>query len=487
MKPFSKLLLLSISVVALTWLYSCEKETHVNVQSVTLDKTELSMVIGDKQSIVPTILPDRASNKGVTWESSNPEIASIKGIGNKGEVTSIKEGEAVITVITLDGNKTATCKVVVSPMIINIERITIIESELLIGMGDKTKLEVIISPTNATNKNIIWTSDNIDIATVNEEGVVEGISIGETIITARSEDGGKKASCKVTVSGKDEVSEVKLNIEEIQLLPNDTRQLTATVLPESTSNKNVIWTTDNERVATVSNSGLVTAISLGEAKITATTEVGEKTATCKVNVVNEIIAINLLNTEYEDYSFERTTTNKSWPPFGGTWGGSDIAGIGKFGSNSTAIRVIPESAPEPRVPRTGVSYLFLRMRDNETTESLDWLWRKISNLTPGASYTFSFWYKTPPGSALNQTGEIKLGAVIEEIDVATLANALSPVVSFGYIEPSSEGAGDGSADVHKEVRYTFTMPSGQTEVYISWIRNGNQQPYIDDMSLVRNN
>ena len=85
--------------------------------------------------------------------------------------------------------------------------------------------------------------------------------------------------------------------------------------------------------------------------------------------------VNLLDTPEEDYSFERITTNKFWPALG-EWGGSNTEGIGKFGANNTAIRV---SAGSP-TPRTGASYLFLRMRDNEQATSLNWLWRKLSGL-----------------------------------------------------------------------------------------------------------
>ena len=189
--------------------------------------------------------------------------------------------------------------------------------------------------------------------------------------------------------------------------------------------------------------------------------------------------VNLLDTPEEDYSFERITTNKYWPALG-EWGGSDTESIGKFGGSATAIRV---SAGSP-TPRTGASYLFLRMRDGEQANSLDWLWRKLKGLTPGKSYTFSFWYKTPPGDALPQTGNIRLGAVIDAADIATLSNPLAPEVTFGYVA-ASDGV-QSSSDEHKKVSYTFTVPAGKTEVYIVWRRNGNQQPFLDDMSLVLN-
>ena len=189
--------------------------------------------------------------------------------------------------------------------------------------------------------------------------------------------------------------------------------------------------------------------------------------------------MNLLDTPEEDYSFERITTNKFWPALG-EWGGSNTEGIGKFGANNTAIRV---SAGSP-TPRTGASYLFLRMRDNEQATSLNWLWRKLSGLIPGKSYTFSFWYKTPPEKDMVQTGNIRLGAVVDAADISNLSNPLAPEVTFGYV-----AASDGvlsSSDEHKKVSYTFTMPVGKTEVYIVWRRNGHQQPFLDDMSLVLN-
>lgn len=216
-----------------------------------------------------------------------------------------------------------------------------------------------------------------------------------------------------------------------------------------------------------------------EGIITITAE-GGVSESIKISQLTKAMAgMNLLDTEEEDYSFERITTNKYWPALG-EWGGSNAVGIGKFGANSTAIRVAASA-----IPRTGQSYLFLRMRNGETAESLDWLWRKFKDLIPGQEYTFSFWYKTPANtSAFMQTGNIRLGAVVNEADIATLNNPLSEEVTFGYI---ADGEGEaGSANEHKKVSYTFTMPEGKTEVYIVWHRNGNQQPYLDDFSLVMN-
>ena len=215
-----------------------------------------------------------------------------------------------------------------------------------------------------------------------------------------------------------------------------------------------------------------------EGKVTLTAKGITKT----IDIIQQTEAmggVNLLDTPEEDYSFERITVNKSWPALG-EWGGSDSQGIGKFGASATAIRVSPGSP----IPHTGASYMFVRMRADEPTSSLDWIWRKLTNLTPGKSYTFSFWYKTPTGSELSQTGNIRVGAVAYADDIQPFSNLLGTEVTFGYI-----AAGNGvqsSSDEHKKVTYTFSVPVDQTEVFIVWKRNGNQQPFLDDMSLVRN-
>ncbi|MFD1628756.1 BACON domain-containing protein [Pseudopedobacter beijingensis] len=222
----------------------------------------------------------------------------------------------------------------------------------------------------------------------------------------------------------------------------------------------------------------------GTSSRTGTVSITAGTLTRTIQVVQKTEAdggINLLDTPEEDYSFELITTNQSWPPRG-EWGGSATSGIGRFGGSGTAVRVVAGVSP---VIRTGKSYLFVRMRANETTTSVDWFWRKLSGLTSGKSYTFSFWYKTPANNAsFVQTGNIRLGAVQNVADVASLTNPLNGEITFGHTEAS--GGTPSSVDEFKQVSYTFTVPAGKTEVYISWVRNGNQQPYIDDMSLVMN-
>jgi uncharacterized protein YjdB len=142
-----------------------------------------------------------------------------------------------------------------------------------------------VTPSNASNKNVYWTSSDQSVATVNNTGKVAAIAAGTATITVTTKDGGKTATCKVTVKEKVyPVTEVTLDKTSVELTEGDVTVLTATVNPSNASNKNVYWTSNDQSVATVDNTGKVAAIAAGTATITVTTEDGSKTATCLVTV-----------------------------------------------------------------------------------------------------------------------------------------------------------------------------------------------------------
>lgn len=157
------------------------------------------------------------------------------------------------------------------------------KENISLSVGATQALVATVMPSVATNKNVIWTSNHPEIATV-ENGVVTAVAAGKAIITATTEDGNNVATCTVTVATP--VTAVTLDKTTLSIKRGNTEILTATVEPEDASNKNVTWASDNEAVATVDENGLVTAVSAGTANITVTTVDGEKTATCVVTVRN---------------------------------------------------------------------------------------------------------------------------------------------------------------------------------------------------------
>ena len=250
-----------------------------NVESVSLDKTSITLTEGDSQTLTATVSPSNATNKNISWSSSNTSVATV----NNGKVTAIKAGTATITVTTDDGGKTATCQVTVNARIYNVESVSLDKTSITLTEGDSETLTATVSPSNATNKNVIWKSSNTSVATVNN-GVVTAIKAGTATITVTTDDGGKTATCQVTVNARIyNVESVSLDKTSITLTEGDSETLTATVSPSNATNKNVIWKSSNTSVATVNN-GVVTALKAGTATITVTAEDGGKTATCQVTV-----------------------------------------------------------------------------------------------------------------------------------------------------------------------------------------------------------
>ena len=186
-------------------------------------------------------------------------------------------------------------------IVVEIEKFELNPCEAITHIGDKIQITPIIIPEIVTDLSVTWTSSNESVATVDTNGLVTAIAVGEAIITATTNDGSNlSASCKVSVVPTLAES-IALDKTEISLKANESAMLVATVLPESTTDKSVMWTSLNESVATVDTNGLVTAIAVGEAIITATTNDGSNlSASCKVTVIPTLVtSIEVTPTEYE--------------------------------------------------------------------------------------------------------------------------------------------------------------------------------------------
>ena len=167
------------------------------------------------------------------------------------------------------------------PKTVAVESVTVSPATLPLTEGESGTLTATVSPSNATDKTITWSSSNAQVATV-ANGKVTAVKAGTATITATA--GGKKGTCTVTVSvATVAVTNISLDITEKELLVGETQQLTATVEPADATDPTVTWSTSDDKVATVAR-GLVTAVSEGTATITATA--GGKNATCAITVLS---------------------------------------------------------------------------------------------------------------------------------------------------------------------------------------------------------
>ena len=258
------------------------KAKAIGVTEVTLDKTELTLTEGETETLTATVRPDNADNRKVTWSSDKTEIATVDGAGR---VTAVKAGEAVVTVMTEDGGRTATCAVTVKAKTVSVTEVTLDRAELTLTEGETETLTATVKPDNADNRKVTWSSDKTEIATVDGAGKVTAVKAGEAVVTVTTEDGGKTATCKVTVKAKVvPVTGVDVKPWSVTIGANGTTKLTCTVAPSNATNRNVRWESDNPSVATVDSDGNVRAVSAGVAKVSAVTEDGGFRSGCTVTV-----------------------------------------------------------------------------------------------------------------------------------------------------------------------------------------------------------
>jgi len=176
-------------------------------------------------------------------------------------------------------------------VIVPVTSVSVTPATLPLGVGATYQLAATVNPSNATNKNVTWSSSNPGIATVSPSGLVTVVTSGSVTITATTVDGGKTGSSVVTVIVP--VTSVSVTPATLPLGVGTTYQLTATVSPSNATNQNVTWNSSNPGIATVSPSGLVTAVASGSATITVTTVDGGRVNSSTINVTVPVTSVSI--------------------------------------------------------------------------------------------------------------------------------------------------------------------------------------------------
>lgn len=264
--------------------YAKLQTIYVPATSIEIDFESVELVKGMTKQLSAIVLPTDADSTEYSWSSSNSNIVSVSSTG---VITANSSGEAyVIATLNADSTIVDSCKVkVVQP----VTSIVLNTKEKTLNVGDSYTLIVTINPNDADNKNIIWTSDNPEIASI-ENGTIKALRAGIVKIIATSEDNNNATDyCEVIVTQP--TTGISLNYSEYTLEEiGGTILLEAIVVPEDATNKNVNWKSSNENVCVVSN-GKVVAVGYGTSVIIATTVDGGHMATCTI-VVEETTGID---------------------------------------------------------------------------------------------------------------------------------------------------------------------------------------------------
>lgn len=330
-----------------------------------------------KAKVYPINLPD----KKITWKSSDDNIAKIDSGGN---ITAQNPGKATLTAMLYSQKKSATATLSVRQPVTGIFMPT--STITLYTGGEDRLLQTEIFPKNATNQNITWKSKNTKIARVDENGRVKPVGVGMTEITATTEDGGFEAKCFVNVvnSYVDVQTLSVKNTDAMTIKVGDSVNAIVTVSPSNARNKTLKWSSDDTKIATVSQAGRIRGVSVGTANITVETTNGKKqTFTVNVTESDAKDPFNL-NDEVSDLDTEGTVTYTSY----------DI-------SFPQIIRIQMGLNPPPKIWRNGgMSYA----TESETAEYMN----------PNSFYTDAYKYQFLDLSKPNNVSEETLNNYLDD-------------------------------------------------------------------------
>ncbi|SDL86431.1 Bacterial Ig-like domain (group 2) [Sphingobacterium mizutaii] len=247
--------------------------------AIELNITSGQVELGQTIKLIAKIKPDNTTDKDLVWESSDSNIASVVD----GEVIGKKEGEVVITVKTKEGSISGTAKIKV--FTVKATKITLNQTQVEIMPGQSFVLTAEVSPHNAHNKDLVWSSSNSLIATVDQYGNVIGKKEGEVVITVKTKEGSISATAKIKVFTV-KATKITLNETHVELMAGQSFGLTAEVSPQNTHNKGIVWSSSNSSIATVDQYGNVIAKTEGTVQITAkSSENPNISASCSIKVI----------------------------------------------------------------------------------------------------------------------------------------------------------------------------------------------------------
>lgn len=242
------------------------------ISSIKFTEDPLNIEVGESKELNPQILPTDAANKKLNYSVNPSYVASVQN----GVIKGLREGTATVTATATDGSyKRASFRVNVKKEVVDIpvRRINLNKEDLNLTVGGSDTILANIEPSDATNKNIYWSTSNARVATVSN-GVVRANGVGECTITAKTQNGVSATAHVVVEEQGKQITYISLTPNNKSIAVGESYSLSATIMPRDAKNQTLSFVSENPRVATVSSNGVVKGISAGKTKITAKAQDG---------------------------------------------------------------------------------------------------------------------------------------------------------------------------------------------------------------------
>ena len=253
------------------------------VDSVELNRTSISLNKGDTFSLAAVVCPENATNRSLTWSSSNTGVAAVDG----GYVTAVAKGAAVVTASALDGSGcSASCTVYVNDNV-QVSSVAIEPESKIMKIGESAYLSAVVLPADASNPCLFWTSSDTNVVTVNSDsGLILAKSVGTATVYATAQDGSKqKGSCLITVKASIPAEAIGICPSSVTLQIGKSMRLNAVLSPANATD-GITWRSEFPEIASVDAMGNVVTHAAGTTRIYAAAGDSEpKTAYCTVGVV----------------------------------------------------------------------------------------------------------------------------------------------------------------------------------------------------------
>lgn len=298
--------------------------------SISVTPAQANMYVGGQVSLSATVSPDNASDKSVTWTSSNNAVATVDATGL---VKAVGKGTVEIVASTINGH-TSKCTITVNP--VYPETVTVTPSSYKFYVGDSYQLSAATTPADVQNNTLTWSSSDASVVTVDNTGKITAVKVGTATVTVSTADG-KTAQSVITVNPVYPTS-ITLNVSERYIYAKESYRLTATITPADVKDPSLTWSSADPEVATVDNNGYVIGVAQGQTVVTATSP-GGASASCTINVKAQMpesvnISFDHLIMEVEDSRYLSATVEPAGSIATLTWTSSDnavvtVSSIGK--------------------------------------------------------------------------------------------------------------------------------------------------------------
>ena len=270
---------ISVSVDNKTKIYNVVVVNNIALKGISIPIT-LTLGEGNTSKLQVKYDPDNATNKRVTWKSSNTRVVTVDSNGN---IKGISAGSAIITATSSDGSHVAKSNIIVTTIDKTLKSITLNKTELTLNIAEEETLTVNFNPSNTNNKRVTWKSSNENIAIVDSDGKIKAIKPGKVEIKAISDANQKEAICTVNVTSLP-IKSISFHDKEIDVYEDGKATLITIPEPENTAIIDPIWESSNEEIATVDD-GIVTAKQVGTTIISISNQSGDIAASITVNVI----------------------------------------------------------------------------------------------------------------------------------------------------------------------------------------------------------